>query len=109
MTRRPPERAYNSICRPQASYARLYQFGRRFGTFEFGGKIRNAHKFDDTYDEAYVVNSVDESGNPVPIANASHPEWNSTFHDPDYYSGTYGGRYPAVTDWAKVKGYVMSN
>ncbi len=91
------------------SYARLYQFGRRFGTFEIGGKIRNAHKFDDTYDEAYVVNGVDESGNTIPIPNASHPEWNSTFNDPDYYSGTYGGRYPAVTDWAKVKGYVMAN
>lgn len=90
------------------SYSRLYQFGHRFGTFELGAKIRNAHKFDDTYDEAYVVPN-DHSGNPIPIADVAHPEWNSTFHDPDYYSGTYGGPYPLVTEWGKVKGYVLSN
>jgi TonB-dependent receptor len=90
------------------SYSRLYQFGRRFGTFELGAKIRNAHKFDNTYDEAFVVPS-DDSGNPIPIPNVAHPEWESDFHDPNYYDGTYGGPYPKVTDWGKVKGYVMSN
>ena len=63
------------------SYARLYHFGTRFGTFEFGGKIRNAHKFDDTYDECFKPNSS------LPVA--AHPEWNCTFTDPEYYDKTY--------------------
>jgi len=88
------------------SYARMYHIGSRFGTLEFGGKIRNAHKFDDTYNEAYL--SQDSSGNPVPIANSLHPEWDSSFSDPKYYDGTYG-KYPAGTDWAKVKGFVAAN
>jgi len=82
-----------------ASYSRLYQVGHRFGTFEFGGKIRNAHKFDDTYNEAYVPG---DNTTGVSLANAAHPEWDSNFTDPAYYSGTYG-KYPAVTDYAKVK------
>ncbi len=34
-----------------ASYAKNYHAGTHFGTIEFGGKIRNAHKFDDSYQE----------------------------------------------------------
>ncbi len=37
---------------------------------------------------------------------AQHPEWYSTFTDPVYYDGTYGGKYPAVTDWGKLRGWV---
>ena len=83
-----------------ASYSRLYHFGSRYGTFEFGGKIRNAHKFDDTYNSFYTYDT------PEPIA--SHPEWNGTFTDPLYYDGTYG-KYPAVTDWVKVGNWVHAN
>jgi TonB-dependent receptor len=106
----PPTSGESPQLNLQASgtYSRLYQFGHRFGTFEIGGKIRNAHKFDNTYDEAYVVPN-DESGNPIPIPNVLHPEWDADFHDPNYYDGTYGGPYPKVTDWGKVKGYVQSN
>ncbi len=90
------------------SYARQYHFGSRYGTLEFGAKIRNAHKFDDTYSIWYTVPN-DNNGNPIPVAVSSHPEWNSTFSDPVYYDGTYGGRYPAVTDWGKLRGWVESN
>jgi hypothetical protein len=31
-----------------ASFAQQCHLGSHYGTFEFGGKIRNAHKFDDT-------------------------------------------------------------
>ena len=83
-----------------ASYARLYHFGTHFGTFEFGGKIRNAHKFDDTYNESYV---------PTATLNVSdHPEWNSDFTDPNYYDKTYGA-YGPVTDWSKLRAYVRNN
>jgi TonB-dependent receptor len=80
--------------------------GTHYGTFELGAKIRNEHKFDDTYNEAYLTQ--DANGNALPaIPVSSHPEWNESFTDPNYYDGTYG-KYPAVTDWAKVKAWVMS-
>ena len=47
-----------------ASYARNYHAGSHFGTFEFGAKVRNAHKFDNTYDEDYCVNLADGTPNP---------------------------------------------
>jgi TonB-dependent receptor len=83
-----------------ASYSRLYHVGSRFGTFEFGGKIRNAHKFDDTYNSYYTYDT------PEPIAN--HPEWNGAFSDPVYYDGSYG-KYPATTDWVKVGNWANAN
>ena len=81
------------------SYARMYHLGTRYGTFEFGGKIRNAHKFDDTYDELFKPNAS--------MAVAAHPEWNSNFTDPDYYDRTY--HVGPVTDYAKIDAYVHLN
>jgi TonB-dependent receptor len=85
------------------SYARQYHFGTHFGTVEFGAKIRNAHKYDNTYNEAYL--SGDQSGESDRVRD--HPEWSSNFSDSDYYDGTYG-KYPAVTDYAKIKVYALT-
>ena len=90
------------------SYARMYHFGTRYGTFELGAKIRNAHKFDNTYNVWYTVPN-DADGNPIPVAVSAHSEWMSTFHDPVYYDGSYGGAYPSVTDWGKLRGWVETN
>lgn len=79
------------------SYARMYHLGTRYGTVEFGAKIRSAHKFDNTFNTWYLFGDV-----PV----AQHPEWNSSFNDPVYYDGSYGGKYWPVTDWGKVRGWV---
>jgi len=116
-----------------ASYGKSYHWGGRFGTFELGFKIRNAHKFDDTYNFSYfapTTNACNPAGDPnctnpancdpsqdsmctavpVPIPIAQHPEWATTdFHDPDYYSGTYGGAYWPTTDWGKLRGWVEAN
>ncbi|HWE85220.1 MAG TPA: TonB-dependent receptor [Terracidiphilus sp.] len=89
------------------SYARMYHFGTRYGTFEFGAKIRNAHKFDNTYNESICTDDQCGGSNPIPIAQ--HPEWYSSFSDPVYYDGTYGGKYPAVTSWGLLRGWVQSN
>jgi outer membrane receptor protein involved in Fe transport len=104
------------------SYARVYHFGTHFGTVEFGAKIRNAHKFDDTYNSFYTVPvETDSSGNPIldsngntipiPVPISAHPEWNGTFSDPKYYDSTYKslGAWPAITDWGKLRGWVESN
>ena len=91
-----------------ADYSRLYHFGSHFGTFELGAKIRNAHKFDNTYNfSLYAPN--DGNGNYIPIPVAQNPEWYGDFSDPVYYDGTYGGKYPATTDWGKLKGWVQSH
>ncbi len=93
------------------SYARFYHMGSHFGTFEFGGKIRNAHKFDDTYDTYWTVPN-DNSGNPIPILISAHPEWDSDFTDPNYYDQTYkynGQAYGTVTDWGMMRGWVDNN
>ena len=82
-----------------ASYARTYHIGTHFGTFEFGGKIRNAHKFDNTYDETFTPNAT--------VLVSAHPEWNSNFTDPSYYDKTY--HIGPVTDYSKVEGYVYGN
>jgi TonB-dependent receptor len=84
------------------SYSRLYHFGTHFGTFELGAKIRNAHKFDDTYDTTYTVNK----GTTIDVS--AHPEWAGNFSDPNYYDKTYGG-FGHVTDFGKVEKYVMAN
>ncbi len=89
------------------SYARQYHLGSRYGTFELGAKIRNAHKFDNTYNESWCTD--DSCGGSGPISVAQHPEWYGTFSDPVYYDGTYGGKYPAITDWGKLKGWVQNN
>jgi TonB-dependent receptor len=90
------------------SYAGAYHLGTRYGTFEFGAKIRNAHKFDNTFNTWYTVpNDVD--GNAIPVAVSAHSEWMSSFHDPVYYDGSYGGAYPKVTDWGKLRGWVEDN
>ncbi len=89
------------------SYAKMYHLGTRFGSFEFGAKIRNGHKFDDTYNSAWLA-PQDTVGNAIPVPVAQHPEWYGSFSDNNYYDKTYG-KYPAITDWGKLKGWVTAN
>jgi TonB-dependent receptor len=90
------------------SYARFYHLGSHFGTFELGAKIRNAHKFDDTYNTSLCTDP--DCGGATAISVAQHPEWIETdFHDPDYYDGSYGGPYPKVTGWGRVRGWAEAN
>ncbi len=81
------------------SYGRIYHFGSHFGAFEFGAKIRNAHKFDDTYDETFKPKGK--------VLVSAHPEWDSDFTDPNYYDKTY--HVGPVTDYNKVESYVNGN
>ena len=81
------------------SYGRQYHIGSRYGTFELGAKIRNAHKFDDTYDETFTPNGT--------MKVVDHPEWYSNFTDPNYYDKTY--HIGPVTDYSKVRSFVNAN
>lgn len=105
-----------------ASLGQQYHIGTRYGTLEFGAKIRNAHKYDNTYNRRWntptysagnpepVVNGQTlnlQDGDNIPIADSAHPEWNSDFSNSDYYDKTYpAGNY---TDWARVYEWVLSN
>jgi TonB-dependent receptor len=94
-----------------ASYSKLYHLGTRYGSIEIGAKIRNAHKFDNTYNSFFTVPN-DDSGNPIPIPISAHPEWDTSFTDPGYYDKTYrngNATYGTVTDWGKMRGWVNSN
>ena len=95
-----PERPAQSAWHPAPTRASIAS-ASRFGTIEFGGKIRNAHKFDDTYDETFKPNS-----DACSVANSSRVGLNN-FTDPDYYDKTY--HVGPVTDYAKVRAYVNSN
>jgi TonB-dependent receptor len=78
-----------------ASFAQQYHLGSHYGTFEFGGKIRNAHKFDDT--TSFVAKFTN-----VPAA-----QFLGSFTDPDYYDGTY--HYVNTPDYTKVRDFAMAS
>ena len=86
-----------------AAFAHQYHLGSHYGTFEFGGKIRNAHKFDDTQeltavfvDKKHGINIV------VPAA-----QFLGTFTDPNYYDGTY--HFTNTPDYTKVRSFAEAS
>ncbi len=79
-----------------ASFAQQYHLGSHYGTFEFGGKIRNAHKFDDTQALTARFTSV------VPAA-----QFLGTFTDPGYYDQTY--HFTNTPDYTKVRSFAIAS
>lgn len=65
------------------SYARDYHLGSHFSTFEFGFKVRNAHKGQDayspTYDQTFLANPI----------NSLMTNYLSGFNNPNYYFHAY--------------------
>jgi TonB-dependent receptor len=96
-----------------ASYARNYHAGSHFGTFEFGAKIRNGHKFDNTYDEIFCTNLAGGAANPgcdnsaSDILAFSGSQFPDTFTDSNYY----GKKEPFgnTVDYTKVQSFVGAN
>ena len=80
-----------------ASYAKQYHIGTHYGTFEFGGKFRTHHKFDDSMQAEWDGKE----------SVADHPEWLSSFSNSSYYDKTYS--FSAVPDWRAVKAWVLAN
>jgi TonB-dependent receptor len=62
----------------EASMGKRYSLGSHPATFEFGGKFRNAHKFDNTYNLLMVP------GGSIPLAQFPSRTTNS-----NYYNGAY--------------------
>ena len=78
----------------QVSAGRLYNIGSHAGRFETGFRIRNAHKFDDSFENFY---SPTAAVNPTTLTIAAFP---TGLTDKNYY----GGNYPLgpLASWDKV-------
>jgi TonB-dependent receptor len=82
-----------------AAYGKAYHWGDRFGTLEFGGKIRDAHKYDNSYTTTYTV----AKGVVIPVA-----QFAGTFTDPNYYEGSYPWPLQSV-EYENVQSYVAAH
>ncbi|MGB7071619.1 MAG: TonB-dependent receptor [Candidatus Sulfotelmatobacter sp.] len=100
------------------SYARNYHVGSHFSTFEFGFKVRNAHKGQDAYSPVYDQTLFMTAGNPLapPAActgiNQSMctplmTQYLSGFTNPHYYFGAYPP-YGPVTTFSKIAGDISN-
>jgi TonB-dependent receptor len=82
-----------------AAYGQLYHAGNRFGTLEVGAKIRNGHKYNDSYTTTYTA----AKGVTIPIAAFA-----GGFTDPSYYDKVYPWPSQNV-DFPKVQNYVAAH
>lgn len=82
-----------------ASFAQQYHLGSHYGTIEFGGKIRNAHKFDDTQQL-----TADFTQLPALVSAA---QFMGTFTDPNYYDKTYS--FTNTPDYEKVQAFALAS
>jgi TonB-dependent receptor len=82
-----------------AAFGKMYKAGQQFGTLEFGAKIRNAHKDNQTNSPRYTT----VKGVAIPAA-----QFPDTFTDPAYYDHSYP--WPSqVSDFTKIQNYVAAN
>jgi TonB-dependent receptor len=73
-----------------------YHIGSRLANLEFGGKFRNAHKFDNTY----IVNFTPTGA--VPLS-----QFPTSFSNDNYYGGTY--KFPPSVSYQSVRGFLNAN
>jgi TonB-dependent receptor len=66
-----------------ASFARQYSVGGHYGTFEIGGKFRNAHKFEEFRDPVYTA--IDPTT--YPLSNFPISFTNNHYYDGNYTTG----------------------
>ena len=84
------------------SAARNYRFGERFGTFEFGGKIRNAHKFEDANEQVFNVNDANSLNSDMQMT-----QFLGSFRNSDYYDKRY--TFGPTTDFGKIRSFFNAN
>lgn len=79
-----------------ASYAKNYHLGSHFGTLEIGGKVRNAHKFDDSFEDEWDPNGT------LPMT-----QFLGGFHNNNYYNGSY--KQGPDTSWDSIMSFLNAN
>jgi len=96
------------------SYATNYHIGSHFSTFEFGFKVRNAHKGQDAYtpvyDQTLFGTAVNPNSPPANCTGSNQPnctplmtQYLNGFTNQHYYFGAYGP-YGPVTSFSKISG-----
>ena len=98
------QRSYGSQLNLQGDFslARIYHLGGHFGTFEFGGKLRNAHKFVDARYSWYdAVTDV-----PTP-ASLQMSNFLTTFHNRNYYDNSY--QLGPLTNFSTIQSFFASD
>jgi TonB-dependent receptor len=78
------------------SVARNYEIGSHFGIFEFGAKIRNSHKFDDSYELDYTPNGT-----------LTATQFQGGYNNNQYYDGSYP--YGPTPRWDNIDTYRKQN
>jgi TonB-dependent receptor len=81
-----------------ASLSKGYSWNGHLGTFEFGGKFRNAHKFNKADDVIYNANDPAS----LPMTNFLSSFTNSNYYDKSYTLGP-------LTDYNKIKAFYTGN
>ena len=88
-----------------SSYARNYNAGSHFGTFEMGFKFSNGHKAQDATETVYDGWALTGAGT-APYTMAA---LQSGFHNTDYFGGNYfGGNFGPVSDFNKVVNFTLN-
>jgi TonB-dependent receptor len=81
------------------SYAKNFHIGGHSNTFETGFYLRNAHKFDDSYE----IDWCPTNAAAAPFAT----QFLDGFHNSNYYNGHYP--YGPGVSWEKVQAYFHAN
>ena len=95
---------YNHTYSPQlnvqlaASLSKSYSLNGHFGTFQFGGKFRNEHKFEDSNDTFYNPNDPTA----LPMSNFGGSFSNSNYYDKSYSLGP-------LPNYNKINSFFDSN
>src|ERR1700730_17781168 len=76
--------------------AKRYHLGSHLSTFEFGGKFRNAHKFDDTFSVSFT-----------PAGAVGLDQFPMGFRNDNYYGGTY--KFGPSPNFQSVRDFLNSN
>jgi len=79
-----------------AAMSKRYHLGSHLSTIEIGGKFRNAHKFDDTYNVDWTANGT------IPMT-----QFPNGFTNSNYYSGAYKLGYNV--NYSAVNNFLSSN
>ncbi len=78
--------------------AKRYRIGSHLANIEVGGKFRNAHKFDDTYNIGYT---------PLPTENILLSQFPNGFTNSNYYDGTYKLGYNP--NYQSIRNFLIAN
>jgi TonB-dependent receptor len=80
-----------------ASIARNYRLASHPSTFEFGFKIRNGHKFDNSFSNTYTPNT-----------QLLESQFLGGYNNPNYYGGSYKFA-PDSPSWEKGNAFLAAN